>query len=159
MSSLENFSLETSWSKSNGLLCWENCAATVRGSAASTWRLETRSISRDWRVTVILSEPKTHCFLIHTGLITKTVSIKSMIFVYQCCFLVLDATGVLTVKKLFSYATFSPQELPLILFLETFFCIMVLKQSTEHSLPCCESLREGNTGEKWPWKVNAFISY
>lgn len=97
---------------------------------------------------MILSEPKTHFFLIHTGLITKTVSIKSMIFVYQCCFLVLDATGVLTVKKLFSYATFSPQELPLILFLETFFCIMVLKHSTEHSLPCCESLREGNTGEK-----------
>lgn len=43
-----------------------------------------------------------------------------MIFVYQRCFLELDATGVLTVKKLFTYAAFSLQEFPLILLLKAF---------------------------------------
>lgn len=67
---------------------------------------------------------------------------------YQRCFLELDATGVLTVKKLFTYAAFSLQEFPLILLLKAFFCITVLKQSTEHTFPCFESSSEGGAGGK-----------
>lgn len=101
--------------------------------------------SWDSRITVILSEPRIHFSVIHICPVKITLR-KNMIYSKQLCLLVL------TMKKLFIDVTFFPQGFPLILLMETFFSIIVLKQSTEHNTFPSLNAGEGNVGGKLTFK-------
>lgn len=117
-----------------------------RASEATRGLQPTSYGSWDSRITVILSEPKIHFSVIHICPVMKITLRKNMIYSKQLCLLVL------TVKKLFIDVTFFPQEFPLILLMETFFSIIVLKQSTEHNTLLGLHVGEGNTGGKRTFK-------